>query len=62
MKDENGQTVLLGPGEIRKHWWRFISYIPQGSMSVLNPVVKIEIAVFRRDFAQAWSQKQARDA
>ena len=46
MKDENGKTVLLGPGEIRNHWWRFISYIPQGSMSVLNPVVKIETQFF----------------
>jgi len=46
MKDENGQTVLLGPGEIRNHWWRFISYIPQGSMSVLNPVIKIETQFF----------------
>jgi peptide/nickel transport system ATP-binding protein len=41
-KDENGKPITLHPGEIRKHWWRFISYVPQGSMSVLNPVVKIE--------------------
>lgn len=46
MRGENGNTVVLGPGEIRKHWWRFISYIPQGSMSVLNPVVKIEKQFF----------------
>ena len=46
MKDENGNTVTLGPGEIRKHWWRFISYVPQGSMSVLNPVVRIENQFF----------------
>ena len=46
MKDDNGQTVTLGPGEIRKHWWTFISYIPQGSMSVLNPVVRIEKQFF----------------
>jgi peptide/nickel transport system ATP-binding protein len=46
MKDANGQTVTLGPGEIRKHWWTFISYIPQGSMSVLNPVVRIEKQFF----------------
>ncbi len=45
-KDENGKTITLGPGEIRKHWWRFISYVPQGSMSVLNPVVKIENQFF----------------
>jgi peptide/nickel transport system ATP-binding protein len=46
MKDHKGQTVTLGPGEIRKHWWTFISYIPQGSMSVLNPVVRIENQFF----------------
>ncbi len=27
---------------LRPHWWDFISYIPQGSMSVLNPVLRIE--------------------
>jgi peptide/nickel transport system ATP-binding protein len=46
MKDDNGNTVVLGHGQIRKHWWKFISYIPQGSMSVLNPVVKIENQFF----------------
>lgn len=46
MKNATGQMVVLGPGEIRKHWWRFISYIPQGSMSVLNPVVRIEKQFF----------------
>jgi peptide/nickel transport system ATP-binding protein len=46
MKDHTGKTVTLRPGEIRKHWWRFISYIPQGSMSVLNPVVRIEKQFF----------------
>ena len=25
-----------------EYWWDFISYIPQGSMSVLNPVMRIE--------------------
>jgi peptide/nickel transport system ATP-binding protein len=46
MKNASGQVVTLGPGEVRKHWWRFISYIPQGSMSVLNPVVRIEKQFF----------------
>ena len=36
----------LGPGEIRQHWWEYISYIPQGSMSVLNPVIRIESQFF----------------
>lgn len=42
----NGEIQHLGPGEVRNHWWRYISYIPQGSMSVLNPVVRIESQFF----------------
>jgi peptide/nickel transport system ATP-binding protein len=42
----NGGKVTLGPGEVRKYWWQFISYVPQGSMSVLNPVVRIENQFF----------------
>ncbi len=43
---DNGGLQVLGPGEVRKHWWEFISYIPQGSMSVLNPVIRIENQFF----------------
>lgn len=46
MKTKGGEIQVLGPGEVRKHWWEFISYIPQGSMSVLNPVVRIENQFF----------------
>ena len=42
----NGSTVTLGPNDMRKYWWKYISYIPQGSMSVLNPVVRIENQFF----------------
>ena len=42
----NGKARTVGPGEIRKRWWDFISYIPQGSMSVLNPVIRIENQFF----------------
>lgn len=45
MQGENG-TVKLGVQDLRKHWWKFISYVPQGSMSVLNPVVRIENQFF----------------
>ena len=44
--DGNGRVNTLGPGAIRKHWWEYISYIPQGSMSVLNPVIRIESQFF----------------
>jgi peptide/nickel transport system ATP-binding protein len=46
MATNGGSPRILGPGEVRKHWWDFISYIPQGSMSVLNPVVRIENQFF----------------
>ena len=46
MPTNGGSPKILGPGEVRKHWWDFISYIPQGSMSVLNPVVRIETQFF----------------
>ncbi|AEH50244.1 ABC transporter ATP-binding protein [Pseudothermotoga thermarum] len=32
----------LDPTERRSLRWKFVSYVPQGSMSVLNPVVKIK--------------------
>ncbi len=44
--DGNGGVKTIGPGEIREHWWDYISYIPQGSMSVLNPVIRIENQFF----------------
>lgn len=42
----DGGKVRLGIEDLRKHWWKFISYVPQGSMSVLNPVVRIENQFF----------------
>jgi len=42
----DGGLQVLGPGEVCRHWWEFISYIPQGSMSVLNPVIRIENQFF----------------
>ncbi len=41
--DEKDVDLLsLRPAEIRRYRWKFISYISQSSMSVLNPVVKIQ--------------------
>ncbi|MGD8457446.1 MAG: ABC transporter ATP-binding protein [Anaerolineales bacterium] len=40
--DRDGHEVALGMEDIRQAWWKFISYIPQGSMNVLNPVTRIE--------------------
>ncbi|SHN48868.1 peptide/nickel transport system ATP-binding protein [Fervidobacterium gondwanense DSM 13020] len=41
--DENKPVSIykIQPSERRKFKWKFISYVPQGSMNVLNPVTKI---------------------
>jgi peptide/nickel transport system ATP-binding protein len=47
----NGDIIdvsKLDAEEMRRLRWRFVSYVPQGSMSVLNPVVKIKSTY--RDF------------
>ena len=36
-----GEPVVLDGPALRRAWWRYISYIPQGSMSVLNPVARV---------------------
>ncbi|MCL4868466.1 MAG: ABC transporter ATP-binding protein [Anaerolineae bacterium] len=41
----NGEEVdvsTLGDEEMRRLRWEFVSYVPQGSMNVLNPVVKLK--------------------
>lgn len=41
----NGQSIdvaTLAPEELRRLRWDYISYVPQGSMSVLNPVKKLK--------------------
>jgi peptide/nickel transport system ATP-binding protein len=40
-RGENGETVTMDAAALRRAWWRYISYIPQGSMSVLNPVARV---------------------
>ncbi|MCC6166305.1 MAG: ABC transporter ATP-binding protein [Caldilineaceae bacterium] len=40
--DEAGQERVIPGPEFRHYWWRYLSYIPQASMSVLNPVVRIK--------------------
>jgi peptide/nickel transport system ATP-binding protein len=42
VKDTAGRDLRVKGADLPKIWWRYISYIPQGSMSVLNPVVHIE--------------------
>lgn len=43
---EGGKPVTVAADNMRSIWWKGMSYIPQGSMSVLNPVVRIEKQFF----------------
>ena len=42
----DGQLVRYDATTLRNAWWRFISYVPQGSMSVLSPVTRIDKQFF----------------
>ncbi|KAF2958573.1 ABC transporter [Thermotoga sp. Ku-13t] len=58
----DGQAVdvySLSEEEKRKLRWRFISYVPQGSMSVLNPVVKIKETF--KDFIESHVKGKTKD-
>jgi len=41
----------LRPDDVKKLRWEYISYVPQGSMSVLNPVIKVKETY--RDFLES---------
>ena len=47
---------LITTYNIQKHWFHRITYIPQGSMSSLNPVVRINAQFF--DFIKSRSQRR----
>lgn len=36
-----GATLTVAGERLRDHWWDLVSYVPQGSMGVLNPVARI---------------------
>jgi peptide/nickel transport system ATP-binding protein len=41
--EPDGNTVIERKGEdVHALWWDVVTYVPQGSMSVLNPLMKIE--------------------
>ncbi len=40
--EDMGEKKVIPNQEIHRYWWEYISYIPQASMSVLNPVVRIK--------------------
>jgi peptide/nickel transport system ATP-binding protein len=55
--DEVGQQKVIPSQEIRNYWWEYITYIPQASMSVLNPVVRI-----KDQFLDSFLQSEVRQA
>jgi peptide/nickel transport system ATP-binding protein len=42
LNDQEIDATSLGAEEKRRLRWEYISYVPQGSMSVLNPVIKLK--------------------
>ena len=40
--EKDGKAFSYGTGDIRKHWWNHISYIPQAAQSVLNPITRLK--------------------
>jgi len=38
----DGKEFSFDSGDIRKHWWSHISYVPQAAMSVLNPITRLK--------------------
>ncbi len=36
-----GATTLVDGASLHRYWWDLLSYVPQGSMSVLNPLARI---------------------
>jgi len=39
---KDGKNFSFSSGQIRKSWWKNISYIPQAAMSVLNPIARLK--------------------
>jgi peptide/nickel transport system ATP-binding protein len=45
-KEQDGSVTSLHSGDIKRSWWKMISYIPQGAMHVMNPVKRIRDQFF----------------
>lgn len=59
MNGEELDVCSLDDETLRKLRWRYISYVPQGSMSVLNPVIKVKETF--RDYLESHVQGKSRD-
>ncbi len=40
--DVLGEKKIINNQDIHRYWWEYITYVPQASMSVLNPVLRIK--------------------
>ena len=40
--ERDGKKFSYESGQIRKTWWKNISYVPQAAQSVLNPIVRLK--------------------
>ena len=40
--EKDGKKFSYESGQIRKTWWKNISYVPQAAQSVLNPIVRLK--------------------
>lgn len=41
-REKDGKKFSYESGQIRKTWWKNISYVPQAAQSVLNPIVRLK--------------------
>ena len=57
--DKDVDVATLSAEEIRRLRWEYISYVPQGSMSVLNPVAKLKETY--RDFLESHVSGKSKD-
>lgn len=54
--NENGQKTVIPSAEFHRYWWKHLTYIPQASMSVMNPVVRI-----KDQFLDSYSLQEVRN-
>jgi peptide/nickel transport system ATP-binding protein len=57
--DEEIDVTALRPEDKRRLRWEYVSYVPQGSMSVFNPVIKVKETY--RDFIVSHASRKTRE-
>lgn len=57
--DEEIDVTSLSAEEKRRLRWEYVSYVPQGSMSVFNPVIKVKETY--RDFIASHASRKTRE-